>query len=101
MLNGVSMRLDELNTVLSQSLNLRKTLLLNASAHVKTWACKTKKMKGVYHMLNMFKSDQKSMIAECWIPTSEIVRISSVLDAETVNKLHFNKKSAPLHNINE
>ena len=32
----------------------------------------------------MFKSDQKSMIAECWIPVSEILHINEVLDRETV-----------------
>jgi V-type H+-transporting ATPase subunit a len=84
MLNGVTMRLDELNTVLEQSLNLRKTLLINSSTNLKTWTVKVKKMKGIYHTLNMFRSDQKSMIAECWIPTSEIVRIKDVLDSETV-----------------
>jgi V-type H+-transporting ATPase subunit a len=83
MLNGVSARLDELKTVLDQSLHLRKTLLVNASHMLKTWHCKVKKMKGIYHVLNMFKFDQKSMIAQCWIPKSEIARIQTVLDQET------------------
>lgn len=79
------MRLDELKTVLDQSLNLRKSLLVNSAANLRTWFCKVKKMKGVYHTLNMFKFDQKSMIAECWIPNSEIPRIRDILDTETVN----------------
>ena len=86
MLNEVSMRLDDLKTVLDQSLNLRKTLLINSSSNIKTWFCKVKKMKGIYHTLNLFIFDQKSMIAECWIPSSEISRIKDVLHNETVCK---------------
>ena len=89
MLNGVSMRLDELKTVLEQSLSLRKSILVNSSANLKTWFCKVKKMKGIYHTLNMFKFDQKSMIAECWIPNAEIIRIKDVLDKETVSVKYF------------
>jgi len=64
MLNGVSMRLDELKTVLDQSLNLRKSLLVNSASNLRTWFCKVRKMKGVYHTLNMFMFDQKSMIGK-------------------------------------
>ena len=91
MLNGVSMRLDELKTVLDQSLNLRKSLLVNSAANLRTWFCKVKKMKAVYHTLNMFRFDQKSMIAESWIPNSEIPRIRDILDTETVN--YYTNKS--------
>lgn len=83
MLNGVTLRLEELKTVLDQSLVLRRTLLVNSSKNLKTWFCKVKKMKAIYHVLNMFKFDQKSMIAECWIPNSEIPRIRDILDRET------------------
>ena len=85
MFNGVTSRLEELSTVLDQSLNLRKSLLLNASKSLKTWNCRVAKMKAIFHTLNMFKIDQKSMIAECWIPSSELSRIREVLDLETVN----------------
>jgi len=83
MLNGVIARLDELKTVLDQSLALRKSLLLTASQHLRTWFCKVRKMKAIYHTLNMFKFDQKSMIAECWIPSNEIPKIKDALDKET------------------
>jgi V-type H+-transporting ATPase subunit a len=78
------MRLDELKTVLDQSLTLRKSLLVNASENIRTWYFKVKKMKAIYHTMNLFSFDQKSTIAECWIPTSEIPRIRETLDKETV-----------------
>jgi V-type H+-transporting ATPase subunit a len=83
MLKGVTMRLDELRTVLDQSLSLRKSLLLSASEHLRTWIYKSKKMKAIYHTMNMFSFDQKSIIAECWAPLSEIPRIKDALDKET------------------
>lgn len=83
MLRGVSMRIDELNTVLSQSLALRKSLLVSSSENLKTWFYKVKKMKAIYHTMNMFSYDQRSIIAECWIPDSEIPRIRDALDKET------------------
>lgn len=84
MSNGVMSRLQELNTVLDQSLSLRKSLLFNASKNLKTWNCKVTKMKAIFHTMNMFRTDQKSMIAECWMPSAETPRIREVLDLETV-----------------
>lgn len=89
MSNGVNQRLDELKTVLDQSLSLRKSLLANAAQNVKTWLAQAKKMKAIYHTMNMFKYDQKSAIAECWAPVSELPRIRDLLDKESVLKKTF------------
>lgn len=86
MSNGVNQRLDELKTVLDQSLSLRKSLLANAAQNVKTWLAQAKKMKAIYHTMNMFRYDQKSAIAECWAPVSELPRIRDLLDKESVLK---------------
>lgn len=87
MSNGVNQRLDELKTVLDQSLSLRKSLLANAAQNVKTWLAQAKKMKAIYHTMNMFRYDQKSAIAECWAPVSELPRIRDLLDKESVLKM--------------
>lgn len=83
MLTGVNARLDELHTVLDQSIQLRRSLLVKAASNVNTWFCKIRKMKAIYHTMNMFKFDQKSVIAECWIPLKDRARIKMVLDTET------------------
>lgn len=36
--------------------------------------------------MNMFRYDQKSAIAECWAPVSELPRIRDLLDKESVLK---------------
>jgi V-type H+-transporting ATPase subunit a len=88
---GVMTRLEELKTVLDQSLNLRKTLLKNAAQNVKTWTRKVKKMKAIYHTMNMFNLEvnQKCLIAECWAPVSELTRIKLALDKGTVRKFNL------------
>jgi len=82
---GVMTRIEELKTVLDQSLNLRKSLLKNAAQNLKTWFCKVRKMKSVYHTMNLFNLEvnQKCLIAECWAPISELTRIKLALDKGT------------------
>ncbi|RNA00785.1 V-type proton ATPase subunit a -like protein, partial [Brachionus plicatilis] len=82
---GVMTRLEELKTVLDQSLNLRKSLLTNAALNVKTWFCRVRKMKAIYHTMNMFNLEvnQKCLIAECWAPVNELTRIKLALDKGT------------------
>jgi V-type H+-transporting ATPase subunit a len=82
---GVMTRLEELKTVLDQSLTLRKTLLKNAAQNVKTWFCRVRKMKAIYHTMNLFNLEvnQKCLIAECWAPVSELTRIKLALDKGT------------------
>lgn len=88
MLNGVNQRLEELKTVLEQSLNLRKALLINAAQNLRTWSTQARKMKAIYHTMNMFNFQQKGVIAECWAPVSELPRIKDVLDKEAVSLIH-------------
>ncbi len=83
MLKGVNSRIDELHTVLDQSISLRRSLLVKSASYLNTWSCKVRKMKAIYHTMNMFKFDQKSVIAECWLPVNESARIKSILDYET------------------
>ena len=75
---GVMTRIEELN--------LRKTLLSNAALNLKTWFCKVRKMKAVYHTMNFFNLEvnQKCLIAECWAPINELARIKLALDKGTV-----------------
>lgn len=82
---GVMTRLEELKTVLDQSLNLRKTLLKNSAQNLKTWFCRVRKMKAIYHTMNLFNLEvnQKCLIAECWAPVNELTRIKLALDKGT------------------
>lgn len=85
---GVMTRLEELKTVLDQSLHLRRSLLTNAAQNLKSWFCRVRKMKAIYHTMNMFNLEvnQKCLIAECWAPVNELTRIKLALDKGTVSE---------------
>ncbi|KAK3090968.1 hypothetical protein FSP39_016106 [Pinctada imbricata] len=81
MLNGVSMRLEDLNTVLSQTEDHRRRVLASAQKEIRTWIIKVKKIKAIYHTLNLcnFDVSHNSLIAECWCPVSALENVQMAL----------------------
>ncbi|XP_052803903.1 V-type proton ATPase 116 kDa subunit a 1-like isoform X2 [Mya arenaria] len=78
---GVMTRIEDLNTVLGQTQDHRHRLLVAAAKNIKVWFIKVRKIKAIYHMLNMFNLDvtQKCLIAECWCPVGDLDRIQQAL----------------------
>lgn len=56
-------------------------MLVAAAKNIKVWFVKVRKIKAIYHTLNMFNLDvtQKCLIAEGWIPTADIEAIQLAL----------------------
>ncbi|KAG0710496.1 V-type proton ATPase subunit a isoform 1 [Chionoecetes opilio] len=86
MSQGVEGRLQDLRTVLNQTTDHRHRVLAAAAKHLRLWFIKVKKMKAIYHTLNMLNLDtsNKCLIAECWIPTSDMTAILQALRKGTV-----------------
>nr|XP_053650997.1 V-type proton ATPase 116 kDa subunit a 1-like isoform X1 [Cherax quadricarinatus] len=78
---GVRGRLDDLTVVLNQTTDHRHRVLAAAAKHLRTWFIKVRKIKAIYHALNMLNLDvtNKCLIAECWIPVSDLGRIQDGL----------------------
>ncbi|XP_060078053.1 V-type proton ATPase 116 kDa subunit a 1-like isoform X2 [Ylistrum balloti] len=78
---GVMTRIEDLNTVLSQTQDHRHRVLVAAARNIKVWFIKVRKIKAIYHTLNMFNLDvtQKCLIAECWCPVGDLDRIQQAL----------------------
>jgi len=78
---GVMQRLEDLNTVLGQTNDHRHRVLVAAAKNIKGWFVKVRKIKAIYHTLNMFNLDvtQKCLIAEVWVPTNDIEAIQLAL----------------------
>ncbi|XP_025084481.1 V-type proton ATPase 116 kDa subunit a-like isoform X2 [Pomacea canaliculata] len=78
---GVMTRIEDLNTVLAQTQDHRHRVLVAAAKNIKVWFIKVRKIKAVYHTLNMFNLDvtQKCLIAECWCPVADLDRIQQAL----------------------
>ncbi|XP_069189056.1 V-type proton ATPase 116 kDa subunit a 1 isoform X2 [Procambarus clarkii] len=71
---GVKGRLDDLSVVLNQTTDHRHRVLAAAAKHLRTWFIKVRKIKAIYHTLNMLNLDvtNKCLIAECWVPCSDL-----------------------------
>ncbi len=55
MMYGVNTRLDDLSTVLAQTEEHRRRLLLTGAKNLRTWYTKIRKIKAIYHCLNLFR----------------------------------------------
>uniref|UniRef100_U5EY30 V-type proton ATPase subunit a n=1 Tax=Corethrella appendiculata TaxID=1370023 RepID=U5EY30_9DIPT len=78
---GVMTRIEDLNTVLGQTQDHRHRVLVAAAKNLKNWFIKVRKIKAIYHTLNLFNLDvtQKCLIAECWVPVLDIETIQIAL----------------------
>ncbi|KAL3876178.1 hypothetical protein ACJMK2_034049 [Sinanodonta woodiana] len=85
MLTGVSTRLDDLHTVLEQTRQHRRRVLQNSQKEIHNWIIKAKKIKAIYHTLNMcnFDVSHNSLIAECWTPVRVLDQVQSALQHGT------------------
>ena len=52
---GVNTRLEDLNTVLNQTEEHRARLIETGAASLRTWYTKVRKIKAIYHCLNLFR----------------------------------------------
>lgn len=73
--------------VLHQTEDHRKRVLMSAQKEIRPWIIKVKKIKAIYHTLNMcnFDVSHNSLIAECWTPVSGLEEIQSALKHGTVS----------------
>ena len=86
---GVMTRIEDLKTVLGQTQDHRHRVLVAAAKNIRMWFTKVRKIKSIYHTLNLFNLDvtQKCLIAECWCPTSDMDKIQLALKRGTVRTL--------------
>ena len=82
---GVMSRIEDLKTVLGQTQDHRHRVLVAAAKNVRMWFTKARKIKAIYHTLNLFNLDvtQKCLIAECWCPVGDLDKIQMALKRAT------------------
>eukprot|EP00117_Sycon_ciliatum_P047223 scpid96574/ scgid33746/ V-type proton ATPase 116 kDa subunit a isoform 1; Clathrin-coated vesicle/synaptic vesicle proton pump 116 kDa subunit; Vacuolar adenosine triphosphatase subunit Ac116; Vacuolar proton pump subunit 1; Vacuolar proton translocating ATPase 116 kDa subunit a isoform 1 len=78
---GVATRIEDLSTVLSQTLDHRYRVLQAVAKNFRAWSIKVTKIKSIYHTLNLFSVDvtQKCLIGECWCPVTNLDEIHQAL----------------------
>lgn len=81
MVKGVRTRIEDLKTVLGQTEDHRHRVLFSAAKNLKSWLTKVRKLKAIYHTLNLFNLDitQQCLIAELWVPVLDIGTIQEAL----------------------
>lgn len=86
-MKGLRTRLADLNLVLNKTQDHRQRVLVNVAKEVPHWAVMIKKMKAIYHTLNLFNMDvsKKCLIGECWIPVNDLGNVQKVLADESIS----------------
>ncbi len=82
MINGVASRIDDLQTVLSQTTEHRHRVLVAAAMNLRNWLIKVRKIKAIYCILNICNLDvtHKCLIAECWVPALDYERTKGAIE---------------------
>ncbi|KAK0091270.1 hypothetical protein PV326_003494, partial [Microctonus aethiopoides] len=81
MLKGVRTRLEDLNLVLNQTQDHRQRVLHNVAKEIPNWNIMVRKMKAIYHTMNLFNMDvtKKCLIGECWVPIGDLGIVQNCL----------------------
>ncbi|KAA0716950.1 V-type proton ATPase 116 kDa subunit a isoform 2 [Triplophysa tibetana] len=79
---GLRTRIQDLHMVLHRTEDYLRQVLIKASETVYTWVIQVKKMKAIYHILNLCSFDvtNKCLIAEVWCPVDDLPAIRRALE---------------------
>ncbi|ORX91936.1 V0/A0 complex, 116-kDa subunit of ATPase [Basidiobolus meristosporus CBS 931.73] len=109
----VANKIEDLNNVLYNINQTRRTELVAASDSLMSWLTIIKKEKAIYDVMNRFiyDSNRKCLIAEGWCPTNEIDRIQFVIRSDSaqsgsnissiLTELHTTKEPPTFHRTNK
>uniref|UniRef100_A0A671M0Y5 V-type proton ATPase subunit a n=1 Tax=Sinocyclocheilus anshuiensis TaxID=1608454 RepID=A0A671M0Y5_9TELE len=83
---GLRTRIQDLHTVLHRTEDYLKQVLIKASESVYVWVIQVKKMKAIYHILNLCSFDvtNKCLIAEVWCPVNDLPALRRALEDGSV-----------------
>ncbi|TRY65291.1 hypothetical protein DNTS_015443 [Danionella cerebrum] len=81
-MDSLRTRIQDLHNVLHRTEDYLKQVLHKASESSHSWVMQVKKMKAIYHILNLCSFDvtNKCLIAEVWCPVSDLVNLRRALE---------------------
>uniref|UniRef100_A0A3P9P2U9 V-type proton ATPase subunit a n=1 Tax=Poecilia reticulata TaxID=8081 RepID=A0A3P9P2U9_POERE len=81
-LDSLRTRIQDLNNVLHRTDDYLRQVLQKAAESAYTWVVQVKKMKAIYHILNLCSFDvtNKCLIAEVWCPVSDLANLRGALE---------------------
>ncbi|TUV82046.1 Dynein heavy chain 10, axonemal [Bagarius yarrelli] len=79
---GLRTRIQDLHTVLHRTEDYLRQVLNKASESAYSWVIQVKKMKAIYHILNLCSFDvtNKCLIAEVWCPVNDLPALRRALE---------------------
>lgn len=95
-MQDVNSRLSDIKKVLDTTCQTRNEQLMEIQKDLDDWSILIRKEKSVYNQMNLFKNEQKSIIAEGWIPTNQIENVKAA-----INKMKEEKNMPASIVINE
>ncbi|KAA0703735.1 V-type proton ATPase 116 kDa subunit a isoform 2 [Triplophysa tibetana] len=81
-MDSLRTRIQDLQNVLHRTEDYLKQVLHKASESAHSWVLQVKKMKAIYHILNLCSFDvtNKCLIAEVWCPVSDLTNLRRALE---------------------
>ncbi|KAM6422950.1 V-type proton ATPase 116 kDa subunit a 2 [Liasis olivaceus] len=81
-MEGLQVRIQDLHIVLHKTEDYLRQVLCKASESIYTWDVQVKKMKAIYHVLNLCSFDvtNKCLIAEVWCPLLDLPNMRRALE---------------------
>nr|XP_021327891.1 V-type proton ATPase 116 kDa subunit a isoform X4 [Danio rerio] len=81
-MDSLRTRIQDLHNVLHRTEDYLKQVLHKASESAQSWVLQVKKMKAIYHILNLCSFDvtNKCLIAEVWCPVSDLANLRRALE---------------------
>ncbi|XP_052422538.1 V-type proton ATPase 116 kDa subunit a 2 isoform X4 [Carassius gibelio] len=81
-MDSLRTRIQDLQNVLHRTEDYLKQVLQKASESAHSWVMQVKKMKAIYHILNLCSFDvtNKCLIAEVWCPVSDLANLRRALE---------------------
>ncbi|KAL5510452.1 hypothetical protein EMCRGX_G005994 [Ephydatia muelleri] len=81
----VGARIAEVESVLQNTKTVKEVSLGKIAQSVEAWQQKVKKIKAIYHAMNMFNLDisHQSLVAECWCPVKDFHTVQEALNRGT------------------
>lgn len=73
--------------VLNQTQDHRQRVLHNVAKELPNWSIMVRKMKAIYHTMNLFNMDvsKKCLIGECWVPVADLAIVQNCLTEGSVS----------------
>lgn len=72
---------------MNQTQDHRQRVLHNVAKEIPNWNIMVRKMKAIYHTMNLFNMDvtKKCLIGECWVPIGDLGIVQNCLTEGSVS----------------